>query len=134
MNASENNSAPIRPSLHQFSRLQAISDGLQIEITNAAAKAGIPLRVFITRAVHDQCVAVPAGVISQASARRLHNLAWRLRFAMGRAPRTNDVSFGHEVRNSDSEQANRIALLAVIGATDIDDPSPAITIMLGDED
>jgi hypothetical protein len=38
------------------------------------------------------------------------------------------------VRNSDSHPARLIKLIAACGALDIDDPAPAITVMLPDED
>ena len=38
------------------------------------------------------------------------------------------------VRNSDTHPARLTKLIATAGALDIDDPAPAITIMLPDED
>ena len=38
------------------------------------------------------------------------------------------------VRNSDTHPAKLVKLVATVGPLDIDDPAPAITLMLPDED
>jgi hypothetical protein len=58
-----------------------------------------------------------------------------LRFAIIRAkPGATRVPVALYVRNSDSHPARLVKLIATVGAVDIDDPAPAITLMLPDED
>jgi hypothetical protein len=121
--------------VYTYTRSQAIADGLQIEVTRTAAEAGICFPVFITRGVYDQYVAVPTGVTGQDEAGRLWDIVWMLRFAIIRAKSgVSRLPVALYVRNSDSHPARLIKLIATAGAVDIDDPRPAITIMLPDED
>ena len=58
-----------------------------------------------------------------------------LRFAIRRArPGVDRIPVALYVRNSDSERPRLVKLIAVCSALDIDDPQPAITVMLPDED
>ena len=58
-----------------------------------------------------------------------------LRFAIIRSqPGTSRLTVALYVRNSDSHRPRLTKLIATAGAVDIDDPSPAITVMLPDED
>jgi hypothetical protein len=57
-----------------------------------------------------------------------------LRFAIIRSqPGNSRLSFALYVRN-DNRRPRLMKLLATAGAVDIDDPAPAITVMLPDED
>jgi hypothetical protein len=44
------------------------------------------------------------------------------------------LPFALYVRNSDNHPARLTKLIATAGAVDIDDPAPAITVLLPDED
>ncbi len=46
--------------IYQYTRSQAVADGVQVEVTKTAHEAGIKFPVFITRGVFELCVAVPA--------------------------------------------------------------------------
>jgi len=131
----ENSKADLGPVIYSYTRSQAIADGFQIEVTKTAAEAGIRFPVFITRGVYEQCVAVPPGVTGQDEAGRLWDVVWMLRFAIMRSqPGTSRLIVALYVRNSDSHPARLTKLIATTGAVDIDDPTPAITVMLPDED
>ena len=136
MNNTDNNTAePFGPVIYQYTRSQAIADGFQIEVTKTAQEAGIRFPVFITRGVYEQCVAVPPGLTGQDEAGRLWDVVWMLRFAIIRSqPGTSRLTVALYVRNSDSHPARLTKLIATAGAVDIDDPAPAITVMLPDED
>ncbi len=122
------------PVLHSYSRSQAVADGFQVEVSKVAEEAGIRFPVFLTRAVYDSFVSVPPGVTGQDEAGRLWDIVWMLRFAIRKAqPGQARLPFALYVRN-DSKAPRLIKLLAMCGALDIDDPQPAITIMLPDED
>ena len=58
-----------------------------------------------------------------------------LRFAIKRTSRgVSRLPVALYVRNSDSQPAKLIKLIAVAGPLDIDDPQPSITVMMPDED
>jgi hypothetical protein len=128
------NSDPFGPLLYSYTRSQAVADGCQVEVSKVAAEAGIRFPVFLTRAVYDRYVVVPPGVIGQDEAGRLWDVLWMLRFAVHRS-RTgrSRLPFALHVRN-DNRRAALVKLVATCGPLDIDDPQPAITVMLPDED
>jgi hypothetical protein len=120
--------------VYSYTRAQAVADGVQIEVTKTAQEAGIRIPVFLTRAVYDAYVTVPPGVTAQDEAGRLWDIVWMLRFAISRAPGHSDrVPVALYVRN-DNRAAKLVKLIAQCGPRDLDDPSPAITVMLPDED
>ncbi len=121
--------------IYQYTRSQAVADGVQVEVTKTAEEAGLKFPVFITRGVFELCVAVPAGVSAQDEAGRLWDVVWMLRFAILRARAgVQRIPVALYVRNSDTERARLVKLIATCGPLDIDDPQPAITVMLPDED
>ena len=129
---------PVWQIVHTYTRSQAIADGFQVEVSKVAQEAGITFPVFLTRAVYDNYVAVPAGVTGQDEAGRLWDVVWMLRFAIRKAHGgkcdPHRLPYALYVRNSDNHPARLIKLIAVCGPLDIDDPSPAITVMMPDED
>jgi hypothetical protein len=137
---STNDPQPVWDTVYTYTRSQAIADGFQIDVSKTAAEAGICFPVFITRGVYEQCVAVPPGVVGQDEAGRLWDVVWMLRFAiikskpgMMASPARTRLSFALYVRN-DNHRARLTKLIATAGAVDIDEPAPAITIMLPEED
>jgi hypothetical protein len=121
--------------IYSYSRAQAVADGVQVDVTKTAEQAGIRFPVFITRNAFEHCVTIPPGVTCQDESGRLWDVVWMLRFAILRArPGVDRIPVALYVRNSDHEPARLTKLVAVCSALDIDDPSPAITVMLPDED
>jgi len=134
-NNTQHTDSPQWDVVYQYTRSQAIADGFQIEVTKTAEEAGIRFPVFITRGVYEQCVAVPPGVTGQDEAGRLWDVVWMLRFAIIRSrPGTSRLTVALYVRNSDNSPPRLTKLIATAGALDIDDPAPAITLMLPTED
>ena len=122
------------PVLYAYPRSQAVADGLQVEVSKVAEEAGIRFPVFLTRAVYDSFVLIPPGVTGQDEAGRLWDIVWMLRFAIRKAQSGQErLPFALYVRN-DNKAPRLIKLVAMCGPLDIDDPQPAITIMLPDED
>ena len=129
--------------IYTYTRAQALADGMQVDVTTTAQEAGIRFPVYLTRGVYDRYVAVPPGVSGQDEAGRLWDIVWMLRFAIiranGRACSPLRADSPHRlivalyVRNDDL-RSRLVKLVATAGAKDIDDPSPAITVMLPDED
>ena len=120
--------------LYAYTRAQAVADGYQVEVTKTAAEAGIRFPVFLTRAGYESFVAVPPGVTAQDEAGRLWDLVWMTRFAIIRSKPGHDrLPVALYVRN-DNRTARLVKLVATCGPLDIDDPHPAITVMMPDED
>ena len=91
-------------------------------------------RLVETRAVWEAYVAVPPDVTGQDEAGRLWDIVWMTRFGIIRArPGVDRIPVALYVRN-DNHRAKLIKLIATCGAMDIDDPQPAITVMMPDED
>jgi hypothetical protein len=120
--------------IYAYTRKQAVADGFQVEVSKTAQEAGIRFPVYITRTAFDAYVTVPPNVSGQDEAGRLWDIVWMLRFAIRKAAQGhNRLPFALYVRN-DNRAAKLVKLVAMCGALDIDDPQPAITIMLPDED
>jgi len=125
---------PFGPVIYSYTRAQAVADGVQVDVTKTAQEAGLRFPMFLTRTVYDAFVTVPAGVTAQDEAGRLWDVVWMTRFAILRArPGTNRVPVALYVRN-DNRAARLVKLVATCGPLDIDDPAPAITLMMPDED
>jgi hypothetical protein len=134
MNNTENTAEPFGPVIYSYTRSQAVADGMQVEVSKVAEEAGIRFPVFLTRAVFDSFVAVPAGVTGQDEAGRLWDVVWMLRFAIRKAQTGQTrLPFALYVRN-DNHRPRLVKLVAMCGPLDIDDPAPAITVMMPDED
>ena len=120
--------------IYAYTRKQAIEDGEQVDVSTTAAEAGIRFPVFLTRRVFDAYVAVPPNVTGQDEAGRLWNIVSMLRFAFKRfCNGGNRIVYELYVRN-DNHRPRLVKLVASCGALDMDDPQPAITVMLPDED
>jgi hypothetical protein len=120
--------------VYTYTRSQAVADGVQVEVTKIAQEAGIRFPVFLTRTVFEAYVSVPEGVTAQDEAGRLWDIVWMLRIAILRSqPGQDRIPVALYVRN-DNRAAKLIKLVAACGPLDIDDPQPAITVMMPGED
>jgi hypothetical protein len=120
--------------IYAYTRKQALEDGFQVDVTSAAKEAGIRFPVFLTRSVYDAFVTVPPDVTGQDEAGRLWDIVWMLRYAMKCSREgCNRTPVQVYVRN-DNRSPRLVKLVAVCDALDMDDPQPAITIMMPDED
>jgi hypothetical protein len=133
MNTNNENS-PFGDVIYSYTRSQAVADGVQVEVSKTAQEAGIRFPVFLTRAVYDAYVTVPPGVEAQDEAGRLWDIITMARFAILRSrPGCDRLPVALYVRN-DNRAPRLVRLTAICGPLDIDDPQPAITVMLMDED
>ena len=120
--------------IYSYTRKQAIADGVQVEVSETAREAGIRFPVFLTRTVFDAYVTVPPKVTCQDEAGRLWDIVWMLRCAIQRSGAAGErIPVSLYVRN-DNRRPRLVKLIATCGALDIDDPQPAITLMMPDED
>jgi hypothetical protein len=126
-----NNDAPF-DFVDMYSRKDAIADGGQVEVTRLASKAGFRCPIFLTQGVYSQCVAVPEGAVTdEDKTERLLNLLIALRAAIF-ANGTEQVTFDLSV--CEGGEGRAVNLIAVCGPLDIDDPKPALTIMLPEDE
>ena len=129
-----NNDSPFGEIIYRYTRAQAIADGVQVDVSKTAAEAGIRFPVFLTRAVYDAYVTVPPDVDGQDEAGRLWDVLTMLRHAIRQSqPGKTRLPFALYVRN-DNRRPRLIKLIATCGALDFDDPTPAITIAMPDDD
>jgi hypothetical protein len=127
------NQSPFGEVIFAYTRWQAVADGEQVEVSRRAAEAGIRFPVFLTRGVYEQFVTVPEGVEGQDETGRLWDILTMLRFAIrGSRAGVDCLPVALYVRN-DNRRARLVKLIATCGALDLDDPQPAITVMLSDE-
>jgi len=130
----DNENSPFGDVIFSYTRSQAVADGVQVEVTKTAQEAGIRFPLFLTRAVFDAYVTVPPDVSCQDEAGRLWDILTMTRFAILRSrPGCDRLPVALYVRN-DNRRPRLVRLTAVCGPLDIDDPQPAITVMLMDED
>jgi hypothetical protein len=129
-----NENSPFDEIIFAYTRKQALADGVQVDVTETAKEAGITFPMFLTRAVFEAHVALPKDVTGQDEAGRLWDVVWMTRFGILRArPGVDRIPIALYARN-DNRAARLVKLIAVCGPLDMDDPQPAITIMLPDED
>jgi len=120
--------------IYRYTRKDALADGEQIDVSEIAREAGLKFPVFLTRALWDRYVCVPAGVRCQDEKGRLWDIVWMLRCAARRTSGAR-MLFRLHIRNDNSDGTPPLVTLkAMCGPRDIDDPQPAITVMLPDED
>jgi len=125
-----------------YTRKEAIADGFQIRIPDdIRSEAGIRYPVYVTRIVWDRYLKVPAGMGCQDMEGRM----WDMLYMFVLSAKRNNISSKFEYRvlfqmNRDqaweknerrvghNPEHREVILIAEVGANDIDDPSPAITI------
>ena len=126
-----------------YTRAQAIADGFQVECPNAIRKeAGIKHPVFFTSTLWEQYINPPNGTDGwgQSLDGRLWDTLFMFVFAVktgkfeGNACNYQVIYLMPGKTPEDEPVHKEITLYAVIGPTDIDQPQPAITIMLPGED
>lgn len=131
MNSDE---SPFGDIIYSYTRAQALADGVQVDVSKTANEAGIRFPVFLTRTVFDAYVTVPPKIEGQDEAGRLWDIVWMLRFSIQRSrPGCDRLPVALYVRN-DNRAPRLVKLIASCGPLDIDDPRPAITVMMLDED
>lgn len=130
-----------------YTTKEAVADGYLVRVADGQSKeAGIMYPVYLTRAVWDKYVEVPAGMEGEQDlSGRLWDILWMFMYAAKscssgllhyqlncRLPDKGDWEANEKM---DRNRLTRtITLKAVIQAQDFDDPAPAIFIMKPGED
>ncbi len=117
--------------IHSYSRAQAISDGVLIDVTATAREAGIVYPTAVTAAVHHSYVRVPDGVTGQDERGRLWDVLWMLRFAIARSPEGDFLIYTVFVKADDGlPKPGKLKAICHPG----DEGEPVITVLMPDED
>jgi hypothetical protein len=111
---------------------RAIEEGMLVDVTGAAKRAGIKFSVAVTAAVWSQCVTVPEDAQGQDEQSRLWDMLETLRHAITKDRRKSaePLAFQLMVRNG-GQQAQPVMLKAQWGSAD--DTEPVVTVMLPNE-
>jgi hypothetical protein len=125
-----NNESPFGENIHIYSRKEALADGEQVDVSKFASEASIKFPVFFTRMAYGQSVAVSEDMKKEDEIARLRHVLKILRNAIEECNiRTDRLRFRITI-NDEGIRVERVLLMAVCGPIDVDDPRPAITVML----
>lgn len=117
------------PVIYSYTRRQAVADGMQFRAPAAlAAEAGIRWPVYITSAVYEEAIRIPAGVEAQDETGRLWDVLWLAALTARAGEGPGPTPFTVNVRN-DNERPRPCEYYLQAGAVDVDDPAPCLTIM-----
>ncbi len=133
--------------ISSYTRREAVEDGVQVEISSEMSKgAGIKYPVYFTRGVYDKYVVVPKGMDHQDQNGRLWDILFMFVLKARQTP-SAELKFkfccqlpdaGDWTKYEKVCEGNRllreVTLKGIISPLDIDDPSPAVTILFPDED
>lgn len=120
--------------IHAYTRQQAIEDGVLVDVTEIAKKAGYVVDVALTKAVWNRCVDVSPTVAGMTEFDRVSDILWLCRNCV-----TSDCVGGEPglfvvaVRVEHEEREQPLETLKVVLSYD-DHGSPCITIMMPEED
>jgi hypothetical protein len=117
--------------IHQYTREQALEDGVLIDVSEKAREAGIVFPTAVTAAVWAECVTVPEEAHCQDEIGRLWDILTVLRFTISRSRGGQEVAFTVAVQN-DPGKPEPVRLKALCGPGDSGEP--VITIMFPHED
>jgi len=135
-----------------YSRKEAIRDGVQVLANPETTKeAGFKIPVYMTRKVYDRYVKVPEGFETfQQEDARLWDVLYMLMHFIRRGnnreksivlfqvsvamPDKGDWDSNERMAEPGCRTQRLVTLHSIIGANDIDDPTPCICITLPDED
>ena len=118
----------------EYSRAEAIFDGVLVDVTEQAKQIGFKIHTVITGTIFHGYIEPPAGVdgsFGQSVTGRLHDVLTLALFAARRAVNTDRVTFKVDFLMSPGRQET-IEAIAHIGPGDT--PAPVLTIMMPEDD
>lgn len=118
--------------IYRYSRADAISDGILLDVSDTAREAGIVYPVAITAAVHANYVRVPDGVTAQDERGRLWDIVFMLYFAIKRAPEGDTLLYTVFIRNTNDDAPKPVKFKALCHPGDLGEP--VVTVMMPNED
>lgn len=117
--------------IYAYTRAQAITDGVLIDVTATAKEVGIVLPTVVTLAVWESCIAFQPGHCCSDEYGRTRNILWILKHEAGVRGSPFEGTFTVTVREPNFTLVKR-ELKAHCGPGD--NGEPVITIMLPRED
>ena len=129
--------------IHQYTRAQAIADGVLVDVSKTAREAGLKWPVALTQAVWHDCAEwtehdteKSRSLGGQSTSGRLWDILYMARIAIIASPNTGDERMLHyeieRVPRPSCDQRRRVRLKLVTGPGD--NHEPVMTIMLPEED
>ena len=118
----------------EYSRAQAIADGVLVDVTEQAKQIGFKIHTVITGTIFHGYIEPPAGVdgsFGQSVTGRLHDVLTLALFAARRAVNTDRVTFKVDFLMAPGRKET-IEAIAHIGPGD--NSEPCLTIMLPEDD
>jgi len=115
--------------IFRYTRAEAITDGVLVDVSETAKEAGLKYPTAVTRAVFERFIRVPARVDAQDERGRLWDIIWMLAVAINRLARSevDALLYTVFVRN-DQTAPKPVKLKAVVHPGD--QGEPVITVML----
>ncbi len=127
------------PTIHSYTRAQAIDDGILIDVSEIAKESGFKFPVALTRAAWEDCVAwnddCNKRQTYQDESGRLWDVLQMLHFAIKCSRDSNPemlFKLSRVPRGGRCRLARDVTLKSIIGPGDT--PEPVLTIMLPNED
>ena len=118
--------------IHRYTRVQALEDGVLVDVTETAREAGFRVPVALTQTAWADCIHWTqddsARIVHQDQSGRLWDVLWMARLAAGAAGGGDRTSFKlHRVRrDGETGEPMPVTLLLDIGPGD--EGEPVITI------
>lgn len=117
--------------IHSYTRAEAITDGVLIDVSKLASEAGFRYPVAVTRTVWAECIAVSRDDVGQDEQGRLWDVLTMLRHGIRTAGDTQIIRFQVLVAKG-GKSPQLIDLKAHCGPGD--NLEPVITVMVPNED
>ena len=115
--------------IYNYTRRQAIADGILVDVSKMAEEAGFRFPVALTANAWNQYVKVPEDAKCQDEQGRLWDILNMLRFAIQEDGNRNELEFSLYVNNTGEPKL--VLLKSICGPGDTFEP--VVTIMLPDE-
>lgn len=122
------------PIIYQYTRAQALDDGVLVDLTDWARETGFRIPVACTHAVWHDYVQPPDGTeaVGQSARGRAHDLLWMLYVAIRREPQSSQRLRYEVIFLNARLDHETVQIDAVCGPGD--QGEPVLTIMLPHED
>ncbi len=120
--------------IYSYSRAQALSDGVLVDVSEAAHAIGFKYPVAITNTLYGQWIEVPESLVSegQSTKGRLNDLLMMLVFAIRTKKDISDCLHFQVAFQTQPEKQETVSVWATVAGGDSGEP--VITIMLEGED
>ena len=119
--------------IFSYTRMQALEDGVLIDVSDMAQECGFKYPVAVTARVWSEVIVPPeeARSMGQSECGRLWDVLWMLFVAIKRSKSGQDTLF-YELIVSDGEKQEMVKLKSVCGLGD--EGEPVLTILFPEED